>query len=816
MIVAGSASPLLLASAAGGYNLTNSLRFRASASASLSRTPASAGNRRTWTYSTWVKRGALTTARPLLAGIVGGGQDVLYFATSDTIIFYQDGGSGSFLIASPLYRDPSAWYHIVVAVDTTQATESNRYKLYVNNVQVTNFGLATYPVQNYQGFINNNSDQKISTDLNGDYFDGYLTEVNFIDGQALTPSSFGENNEDTGVWQPKKYAGSYGTNGFYLPFTDNSALTTSSNVGLGKDFSGNGNYWTTNNISITAGSTYDSMTDVPTLTSETASNFAVLNPLQLSAEGALTEGNLTHKGTSSANTSACLATIPCKTGLWYSEFTVTGVNSTYPRIGVVDLAVVLANSSLGFYGFPGLASGVAYLPDGNKSTAGGASAYGATFTTGDVIGLAIDATNGAIYFSKNGTWQNSGVPTSGSSKTGAAYTYTGGSLDLNISTGVYNTSSGFNANFGQRPFAYTPPTGFVALNTFNLPTPTIGATASTQANKYFDATTYTGTGSTQSITNSGSMQPDFVWIKARSSSASNVLFDVLRGATKRLISNLTDSETTSATSLTSFNADGFTQGGQSQVGANAITYVAWQWRASNATAVTNTAGSITSTVSANTSAGFSVVTYTGTGANATVGHGLGVAPKMIIVKSRSAGGTFYDWAVYNSNIGAGNALLLNSTSGSFSKPSYWNSTTATSSVFSLGSDITVNQSGATYVAYCFSAVQGYSAMGSYTGNGSTDGVFTYLGFRPRFIMIKRTDAVANWTVYDTSRSPNNQVEIHLRPNTSGADDLGTSEAIDILSNGFKARGTSTQINVSGANYIYYAVAENPFKYSLGR
>jgi hypothetical protein len=806
MIVAGSASPLLLASAAGGYNLTNSLRFRASASAYLNRTPASNGNSNTWTWSAWVKRGSIGNLDQVLlsAGPNGSNYEYLRFESTNEL-FYALVSGGSLITTlktTAVYRDPSAWYHIVFVRNGATRT------IYVNNVNIISGGASSAV-----GKINQTEAHSIGRrqDTADQYFDGYLTETIMVDGQALDPSSFGEYSATTGVWQPIEYVGTYGTNGYYLPFTDNSALTTSSNVGLGKDFSGNGNYWTTNNISITAGSTYDSMTDVPTLTSATASNFAVLNPLQLSAEGALTEGNLTHKGTSSANTSACLATIPCKTGLWYSEFTVTGVNSTYPRIGVVDLAVVLANSSLGFYGFPGLASGVAYLPDGNKSTAGGASAYGATFTTGDVIGLAIDATNGAIYFSKNGTWQNSGVPTSGSSKTGAAYTYTGGSLDLNISTGVYNTSSGFNANFGQRPFSYTPPTGFVALNTFNLPTPTIGATATTQANKYFDINLYNGNSSTQAITNSG-FQPSFVWVKGRNSATQNRLFNILSGVQKELYSNLTNAEATDVNGIQAFNSNGFTLG-SNDANTSGTTYVGWQWNGGG-TGVTNTAGSITSTVSANTSAGFSVVTYTGTGANATIGHGLGVAPKMVIVKVRS---TTNNWTVYHANANASPAngcMFLDLTSSFGTGATLWNNTMPTSTVFNVGSASETNSSGATYVAYCFSEVAGYSKFGSFTGNFSSDGPFVYTGFRPAYVMFKNASSSENWFVMDATRSPSNIVNLELYPNLSNAE--GTDSKFDMLSNGFKIRSATSTINGSGNTIIYMAFAQNPFKYSLAR
>ena len=330
-------------SASTGYNLTRSLRFRASASAYLDRTPASAGNRKTWTWSAWVKRGTLATADyPTLFSAATDSSNFsalsFYDISTGYLQFnYVVGGVDTTRIATTqVFRDPSAWYHIVLTVDTTQATAANRMKLYVNGSQITAFSYASYPSQNTDMWVNATIPHGIgiTRGVGGRYYDGYLTEVNFIDGQALTPSSFGSTNSLTGVWQPAKYSGSYGTNGFYLPFTDNSALTTSSNVGLGKDFSGNGNYWTTNNISITSGVTYDSMTDVPTLTSATAANFAVLNPLK-NYNNTIVDGNLNISSTSASTTTIVLATIGMSSGKWYWEFTQTSftvLNS--PIIGI--------------------------------------------------------------------------------------------------------------------------------------------------------------------------------------------------------------------------------------------------------------------------------------------------------------------------------------------------------------------------------------------------------------------------------------------------------------------------------------------------
>ena len=336
-------------------------------------------------------------------------------------------------------------------------------------------------------------------------------------------------------------------------------------------------------------------------------------------------------------------------------------------------------------------------------------------------------------------------------------------------------------------------------------------------NQHFDATLYTGTSAAQTITNAGAFQPDLVWGKNRTNVNGHRLTDSVRGTGKVLFSDTTSSDTTGDGQLSSFNSNGFglTGGsgafeGLNQSGNN---YVAWQWKAGG-TAVTNTSGTISSQVSANPTAGFSVVTYTGTGANATVGHGLGVAPSMIIFKNRQS---TTSWLVYHTSMGNTNAMFLNGTSASGASSTYFNNTSPTSTVFSLGSDTSGNGAN-NIVAYCWAAVPGYSAFGSYTGNGSTDGPFVYLGFRPRFVMIKRSSSTGNWELLDTSRNPYNDTNLTLQANLSDAEGTGAGGnwGFDILSNGFKIRGVNSEINTSGQTYIYMAFAEAPFKYSSAR
>jgi hypothetical protein len=335
-----------------------------------------------------------------------------------------------------------------------------------------------------------------------------------------------------------------------------------------------------------------------------------------------------------------------------------------------------------------------------------------------------------------------------------------------------------------------------------------------------DATTYTGNGTTQTITNAGAFKPDFVWIKRRNIAADHVLYDSVRTLGVALSSNLTSAEPAQTNGLlTAFNSNGYgvaVVSGDNSTNGSTQTYVGWQWQAGQGSTSSNTSGSITSTVSVNTTAGFSVVTYTGTGANATVGHGLGVAPKFIITKSRN---NAYNWCVYapaaNSGSGQNGGFYLNRTDAWFSDSGFWNNTAASSSTFTLGSGFAVNGSGATFVAYCWAAIAGYSAFGSYTGNGSSDGSFIFTGFTPKFIMIKCTDTAGTaWVLYDTTRDTYNQMTNILLPNSSSAELSGYS--LDVLSNGFKHRQGGGDPNASGRNYIYACFASNPFKNSNAR
>ena len=775
----------------GGYQISNSLRFQSASSQYLSRTPASVSNRKTWTWSGWVKRGLLTQGIIFSAG--SGTENTLIFFNSSTqqLQFNCVTASTNRIVAqtAAVFRDPSAWYHIIYAVDTTQATSSNGIKIYVNGIQQT-LTISTY-TQNVDTAVNNTVAQQHGA-LSGyaaEYFDGYMAEVNFIDGQALTPSSFGTTDATSGQWVAAKYTGTYGTNGFYLPFSNGTSTTT-----LGADSSGNSNNWTLTNFTRSAGVSDCWMVDVPSGNggasgTQPNSNYCVLNPL-INTAGYVTVSKANLQVSIGAADKVAFGTMTFPTsGKYYYEYTV----STVGAASVIGVATDSVSQSSGV-GFASLTARM-YQQNGQKFNGATGTAYGTSFTTGDVIGVAVDMDAGTIVFYKNNTSQ------------GTAYSDLAGGTWF---PAVYiNTATG-NFNFGQRSFAYTPPTGFKALCTANLPVATIK-----QGNKYMDATLYTGNGSTQSITNAGGFKPDLVWVKSRSAATDNKLTDSVRGVQKGLISNTTGAETTDTNGLTAFNSNGWSLGTDTVYNANAGSFVGWQWQAGQGSTSSNTNGSITSTTSVNATAGFSVVTYTGNATTgATVGHGLGVKPAMVILKTR-AGGT-EGWPVWQKSLASESYFLrLNETSATYTALSNrW--TAFSSTTITLGNNTETNGSGYTYVAYCFAEIAGFSKFGSYTGNGSADGPFVYCGFRPKYVMVKYSSSADNWDIFDSVRNPYNLTNNKLYANLSDAESADAFSVCDLLSNGFKLRGTGNQVNANGGTYIYMAFAESPFQNSNSR
>jgi len=818
MSIPGSAHPLLLSSLEEeGYFIERSLRFNSSDSAYLSRTPASAGNRKTWTWAGWVKRSKLGDNLALFGRQQSDDTNTLdiRFGTGDTLRFANF--NNYLLETTQVFRDTSAWFHLVVVLDTTQATANNRARMYVNGAEITQFGARSNPTQNADLAINNTTLHHLGATVSSGSvfypFSGYLADIHFIDGQALDPTSFGEFDATTGVWNPKAYTGTYGTNGFRLDFSDNSAATATT---LGKDRAGSNN-WTPNNLSVTAGSGNDSLVDVPTngaqtdtgVGGEVRGNYCTLNPLN-NGGVTLVNGNLDWTRSAGGSTAVAYSTIAVSSSKWYFETTMNGAGSGVNwECGVATTTTannIRPGTTATGWGLVTSSNTIIYKQNSNSLT----SIFSGTLSTGDVIGVAFDLDNGRIWFARNNTWLE-GSPSAG---TGASYT----NLSGTVSAFFGGDGSAVNgaANFGQRPFAYTAPSGFKALNTANLPAPLV-----TKPSDVMDVKLYTGNGSTQTISGLG-FSPDLAWFKRRDSANNHALFDAVRGAGKFLLPNDTGAEGTDNNSLISFDANGVTVGQSVSAPSFNISsgsYVAWAWDAGTTT-VSNTQGSISSQVRANASAGFSIVTYTGNGsAGATVGHGLNVAPQLLINKRRSSTGTTADWAVWHKSVadisGSSYVLFLNTTDAALSASNRFNSTAPTSSVFTLGNADATNYNGGTFVTYCFAPVAGYSSIGSFVGNSSAEGPFVYTGFRVRWLMVKNADATTDWVIVDTARETYNVVDDFLRPNSSAAEGTRANLAVDLLSNGFKLRGLDNFMNGSNT-HVYLALAESPFQYARAR
>ena len=888
--------------AAADFTVDRSLRFNDDDSAYLERTPSSASNRTTFTLSVWLKRsGNLDNHQRILEVGTGTGHRTFFIFDGDDKlqINHVDSGSQAVnLTTTAKFRDISAWYHIVLAIDTTQGSSSDRIKIYVNGTQQTAFDTSTYPTSNKEFDINSTAVHYFGRSVNNTgKFDGYMAEINLIDGSQLTPASFGETNPVTGQWNPKKYTGSYGTNGFYLNFSDNSGTTATT---LGKDSSGNGNNFTPNNFSVSAGAGNDSLEDTPT------NNFCTLNPLAMTATGNVTPSNGNLDASYGSGSGGIAGTFAVSTGKWYWEITITATSSARIDIGVIDDTFETYNGSARYN--PGIDSkSYAYTSLGTKYNNNTDTSYGATYTTNDVISIALDLDNGTITFYKNNVSQ------------GQAFSGLTGGFLPGVGDGNSSGTHSISANFGQRAFAYTPPTGYEKLNSSNLPDPTI-----LLPNKQFDTLLYSGNGSQNRAITGLNFKPDWVWLKSRTNTYFHQLHDVVRGTSGGVLySNNTNAED-STYGLGSFDSNGFTvykDGNNDAQNDSGQTYVAWNWNAgdtdgktytvtvvddsgnkyrfdgygtsavtldlaeggtyifnypsahpfrfsttadgthgggseyttgvthNSSTQVTivvaasaptlyyycsshsgmggqvntnstlgssNFDGAIQSVIKTNTTAGFSIITYTGTGSSTTVGHGLGVKPDVIIIKCRSNND---NWMVYHNQKNEGvdpedYYLELNSTSAGPNSTVMLNDTAPTSTSVTIGSDNSVNGSSRTYVMYSFSGVTGYSKFGSYIGNGNADGAFIFTGFRPAWVMVKRTDASNDWPISDNKRSSFNLVDKALYADLSNSE--STANRYDFLSNGFKIRNNLNESNASGGSYIYLAFAESPFKNARAR
>ena len=487
-------------SALGGGEIEKSLRFNDGENAYLTRTPSSTSNRRTFTFSCWVKRSNLgaTSYHSMFAARETGTTNVDYFLwwNTDELCFTNYNSTNYDVRTTAKFRDPTSWYHLVLAVDSTQGTAANRVKMYVNGSEVTSFADSSYPSQNYDFEINRNVPQYIGWNT-FNYMDGYMAEINFIDGLQLDASYFGFTEFQTGLWRPKGYFGSYNTNGFRLDFSDNSATTA---ITLGKDRSGQGNDYTPNNFLVSAGVSNDSLIDTPTNT------FCTLNTLTKDSNTTLSDGNLQATGSAgNAYNTNTQGTFAESTGKWYYEVEFTS--------GAGLSAVGWCRTTLRPTDNPTTGGGIVYRPAngdyldlaGNNPTTPPATSSGA----GQIVQVAIDFDAGKIWFGSGGTYFNSGDPSAG---TNAGMTFTGGTELL---TPVVRTlGCTFKFNFGQRAFSYAVPTDFKTLCSNNIP---INTPPIIRPQKHFGVITYSGNGSSPRRISGLEFAPDFVWLKNRNS-----------------------------------------------------------------------------------------------------------------------------------------------------------------------------------------------------------------------------------------------------------------------------------------------------------
>ena len=995
----------------GIYEIGRSLRF-SSNGCYLTRTPTTTGNRRIWTYSTWVKRGTLgsvvagTETYQVFMEAAGSSspstRTAFMFNNADQLDIFTDNTSTSRLISTQTFKDYSAWYHFVFAFDTTQAASVNRIKVWCNGKAVTTFGTANYPSQHLDTSVNTAYEHRIGKPYDSFYFNGYVAETQLIDGKALDPSYFGYFDSVTNIWQPKKYTGTYGPCGFYLPFTEyswntqglarnfaggtnwikksqdfadstatgwqkvrsnvtanattapdgtNTATkfyedTTANNthdlnlaspasgitfgtpycfsfyakstgesrdlisynlvnngytsvaqwsghvvtgatdqaaygtpISKGSQYVGNGwwrfwgsaylnqdasstfnvtlslnnasassvytgngssgiyiwgamlnqgttpdsyvpttgsvlnNNFSPNNFSLTAGATYDSSVDSPTNVFTTATdiggvvpgNYAVLN--QHSAGAYMKDASAglitadagmraqVPSGSGGYGTYSSTFAVPA-TGYWYAEFKAR--SGSYVSANNNAVGIFGTTNTTSFNGSGPWASTVGYnyfdgnVTNGDFRNNSSISQGVAGFTVGDTLMIALG--NGKLWFGKNGTWLGTGSP---NPSTATSPAYSGLTGDFYFYCMNYTAPHGyaFDANFGQRPYAYTPPTGFKSLNTTHLQAQGLLGVAGLQPFKYQETQTYAGTLSKQKITNAG-FQPDLVISKNTARSDEGwAVFDSQRGPNNRLLLDVQVAEANAGDSLTSFNSDGYTLGtwsGTNHIGQN----VSYQWKQSP-------------------SSGLNILTYTGNGSNSrALSHNLGVIPKAIWVRDRTTGAG-YNWNSWWDGMSANEYINLNaSTGGTQSYNTIWGSTPTSSNIYIGTSGTAVNTNGDNHIAYVWSEVPGYSKIGRYAGNGSSDGTFVYCGFRPKWVLVKgissgNTDA---FYVRDSARDIENPLQSLVSGGWSSTGDAINSSTYgcDFYANGFKARGSHGFHNTDGGVYVYMAFAENPF------
>lgn len=762
--------------------ITNSCIFDEDGPDYFSKTQGSGGtSTRKFTFSCWFKLGVKAKAGtagyfPTLFNV--GGESGKYFSLFyqsqyQTFQYYSYNSTYDARgITVRTFEDASKWYHLVIAADTTDSTAGDRVKLYIDGERITSFTNAVNPGLNYDFSVGAAEPYYLGFMNSGDTWDGYIAEANYVDGTAYTPSTFGLTDTSTGRWIPKTLSGiSYGTLGYRLNFSD-----ASSDAAMGTDSSGNSHTFTLNgNLAATS-----QTTDSPT------QNF---NNMGGGKDTGVTvsKGNLTVNSGSSGGyiQSVGLAPFGVATGKWYWEVKVTTVGAAV--YGWKDDI-----STNGSQASDGASSAVGGLSTGGSGSFSAGSWYinldynnevnYTTVSADDVLMFAIDLDNGKGYCGKNGTWFNSANPANGTGQIGGCHRANGINKFYPCVNRLDSASVG-EFNFGQRSFAHTVPTGFSALQQDNLPTTDKG-------------------------------KPDFVWVKNRDASDSHQLYNSTSGPRQSLTSDDVAAEVTVEDGLQKFLKGGYQTEDDVKLNTKGESYVAWNWLCNGGTTSANTSATptISSTIQANPSAGFSIVTYTGTGSNGTVEHGLSQAPEWVMIKSTS-NNTGDGFAVYHAHMtSAGYYLRLHASNAEAAAATVFNSTAPTSSVVSIGTATGVNTNTYTYLMYCWHSIEGYSKFGRYFGNGSSDGPMVYTGFKPAWVMIKRRDSTsgAYWSIQDNTRVSTNPKSKPLLADTTDPESGLSAATMDFYANGFKIRNTLGSNNTSGGTYLYMAFAEHPF------
>ena len=742
----------------------------------VTRTMSDSGDGSEFTLSMWIQANEISRGHAFLCSGDSGAYSSIRLDSDDKIYFQTKTGS-QILNTTAVWRD-NAWYHFLLSVDTSQSTPADRVDLYINGIAATLTG--SYPPQDHAYQFNTNTLHEVGSSVENGLWRGSVAQASMIGTKSIQQGDFAVTDFlDTFT---------FGTNGSqYVPKSD-ADITTLVNTGgansfmlsfddssnLGEDESDN-----SNNFDLTSISSANQSTNTP------SKEYVILNQLVPSV-GTLTQGNLIFSG-STKFTIGTLSINNAAGGVWYFEATIAeDSGSSEWAVGFVGL-----DSNINGSDITSASDCVLYTDDDNKIVDGTESSYGSGFSSGNTIGCELDLADNEVRF-----YNNSGVSLGTISNTFSS--------DL-ISICVRANGTTLTLAIDSSDWTHSTPTGAKEISTANFTAP------SNQGIDFFNPVLYTGNGTAigsggKAVTGAG-FEPGFVWIKNRDATDSHMLFDRVRTTTKYIESDSTDAEATDTESLTTFGSDGFTVGDNVAVNTNTEDYVSWNWgAASGAGSTTSPAGDLASTSIVASAKHFSTVSYTGTGSATTVGHGLGGAAEMIIVKNRDAADA---WQVYHSGVASDaetDYLVLNTTAAVVDNADRWNDTAPTASVFSIGNGAEVNTNTEDYIAYCFRSIAGVCAVGSYTGNGNADGPLICTGFKPRFILIKISSSTGSWFMYDTVRSSSNEVDDQLLAEATTVETTG-SEEIDILAEGFKIRNTDSGTNTSSATYVYLAMAD---------